>query len=65
MKRGSLIFRRIGQHLARQDWTARLASQPFLRSFLAMRYGIEVQKLDFTTRLDGETQRLIALLPSE
>jgi hypothetical protein len=30
-----------------------------------MRYGIEVQKLDFATRLDGETQRLIALLPSK
>lgn len=43
---------------------ARLSSDPVTRNYVAMRYGIEAQKLEFAARLDAETRRLIALLPS-
>ena len=41
---------------------ARLAKDPKVRSFLAMRYGIETQKAQFARELEDSTERLIALL---
>ena len=41
---------------------ARLAKDPRVRNFLAMRYGIETQKLQFAKDLESATKDLIALL---
>jgi hypothetical protein len=41
---------------------ARLAKDPKLRSFLAMRYGIETQKLQFARDLERATKDLLTLL---
>ena len=40
----------------------RLRKDPKLRNYLAIRYGIETQKLQFSKELDRSTRRLIALL---
>ena len=41
---------------------ARLAKDPKVRNFLAMRYAIETQKLQFATELERATANLITLL---
>lgn len=41
---------------------ARLAKDPKVRNFLAMRYAIEVQKLQFARDLERATKNLLALL---
>ena len=41
---------------------ARLARDPKMRNFLAMRFGIETQKRQFAEQLERSTERLIALL---
>jgi hypothetical protein len=41
---------------------ARLAKDAKVRNFLAMRYGIETQKLQFARDLEGATKNLLALL---
>lgn len=40
----------------------RLGKDPKVRGYLAMRYGIESQKLEFSERLERSTEKLIALL---
>ena len=44
---------------------ARLAKDAKVRNFLAMRYGIETQKLQFAHDLERATERLLALLHRE
>lgn len=41
---------------------ARLARDAKVRNFLATRYGIETQKLQFARDLEGATKNLLALL---
>jgi hypothetical protein len=41
---------------------ARLAKDPKVRNFLAIRYGIETQKLQFAKDLEHATEQLLALL---
>ena len=41
---------------------ARLGKDPKVRNYLAMRYGIETQKLQFSKQLESSTERLVMLL---
>jgi hypothetical protein len=54
-------FRPAGNPPLRND-PARLAKDAKIRNFLAMRYGIETQKLQFAGDLEHATENLLALL---
>ena len=54
-------FQPAGDAPLRND-PARLAKDPNVRNYLAMRYAIETQKLRFSKDLEMSTERLIALL---
>ena len=54
-------FRPAGNPPVRND-PARLARDPKVRNFLAIRYGIETQKLQYAAELERATKGLLALL---
>lgn len=54
-------FKPAGNAPIRND-PARLARDPAVRNFLAMRYGIETQKLQFAKDLERATENLLALV---
>jgi hypothetical protein len=54
-------FQPAGDAPLRND-PARLAKDTKVRNFLAVRYGIETQKLQFATDLERATEKLLALL---